>query len=91
MPEPEFFILLLATCAILGICSLVAGGLYLWGRHKKSRRLKVLAIVPLIPGLVVFLPMFLLLLIWIWYWVFGDKTTAGTMQSPPPAATNYAR
>jgi hypothetical protein len=91
MPEPEFFFLLFVACAILGVCGPIAGGLYFWGRRKKSRLLKVLAVLPLIPGLVVFVPMFLLLVMWVWYWVFGDKTAAGTAQGSPPAITNYMR
>lgn len=91
MPEPEFFILLFVAGVIFGVCCLIAGALYFWGRRKNSRALKIVAIVPLIPGLIVFVPMFFLLLMWIWYWIFGDKTAASAPEGSPPAITNYLR
>lgn len=91
MPEPEFFILLLVAGVILGVCCWVAGGLYFWGRRKNSRVLKMVAVLPLIPGLIVFVPMFFLLLMWIWYWIFGDKTPASAPEVSLPAITNYSR
>lgn len=81
MPEPEFFILLIVAAVVFGICSALAGGLYLLGRYKKSTVLKSLALIPLIPGLVVFVPMFLLLLGWVCYWIFGEPTTAPTIEN----------
>ena len=91
MPEPEFFILLFVACAVFGVCSLIAGCLYFLGRRKNSKLFKLLAILLLIPGLVVFVPMFFLLLMWVWYWTFGDKTAGRAPQISPPAITNYAR
>jgi magnesium-transporting ATPase (P-type) len=91
MPEPEFFILLFVACAVFGMCSLIAGGLYFWGRRKNSKLFKVLAILTLVPGLIVFVPMFFLLLMWVWYWIFDDKTAGSSPQISPPAITNYVR
>jgi len=77
MPEPEFFIVLFATGVIFMICCGIAVGLYFLRRRKDSKVLKILAIISLIPGLLAFVPMFILLLMWVWHWKFGNKTTTG--------------
>jgi hypothetical protein len=92
MPEPEFFILLIAAGAVFVVCAAIAIALFIWGCRKKSMPLKIVAGIPLLCGLVVFAPFLFLLLSWIWYWTFGSKTAASTpSQSVPPAITNYAR
>ena len=78
MPEPEFFIILIAATAIFVVCCGIATGLYIWGRKRNSKALKILAAIPLIIGLIVFLPMFGLLVMWICYWIFGSKTNIGS-------------
>lgn len=75
MPEGEFFIVLFAAAVIFAICCGIALDLYIIGRRKNSKTLKILALISTIPGLVVFVPMFALLLMWIWYWIFGAKPT----------------
>ena len=65
MPEPEFLIVLFATGVIFMICCGIAAGLYFLGRRNNSKGLKILAIVSLVPGLLVFVPMFILLLMWV--------------------------
>lgn len=72
IPEPEFFFGLFFTAIIFGVCCIVSGSIYYWGRRKKSTVLKILSVLPLIPGLIVYMPFFLLLLMWIWYWIFGN-------------------
>jgi len=77
MPEPEFFIVLFAAGAVFVVCCSIAVGLYFWGRKKNSKALKIVAAVPMIIGLIVFAPMFVLLVMWIWYWIFGHKANTG--------------
>jgi hypothetical protein len=74
MPEAEFYILLIFAGAIFVICSLIAAGIYYVGRRQNSRSLKVLAILPLVCGLIVFVPMALVLLMWVWCWIAGKKS-----------------
>jgi len=77
MPEPEFFLVLFAAGGVFVVCCAIAIPLYFWGRKQNSKFLKILALLPMIIGLIVFMPMFILLLSWIWYWIFGDKTNTG--------------
>jgi NADH:ubiquinone oxidoreductase subunit 6 (subunit J) len=73
MPEPEFFIILIAAGAVFAVCAAIAMGLFVWGRRKKSKPLKIIAALALICGLIVLAPFVFLLLSWIWYWMFGSN------------------
>jgi len=85
MPEPEFFVLLFAAGGVFVVCCAIAIALFVWGRAKKSKSLKILAGIPMLCGLVVFVPVLFLLLSWIWYWLFGTKSAARTL---PGSATS---
>ena len=73
MPEPEFFIILIAAGAVFAVFAAIAIGLFVWGRRKKSKPLKIVAGLALTCGLIVFAPFAFILLSWIWYWMFGGK------------------
>jgi len=77
MPEPEFFFILFAAGGVFVVCCAIAIPLYFWGVKQNSKFLKILALVPMVFGLIIFTPMLILLLMWICYWIFGSKATPG--------------
>jgi len=84
--------MLFATGIVFVVGVLLAAGLFFWGQRKNSKALKLISVLPVVCGLVVFAPMVFLLVLWIGYWTFGDTSSGSTKsQSQSPGITNYAR
>ena len=79
VPEPEFFIVLVATGTIFAVGAVITFFAFLSLRRAKSSKLwQTIAFVPLGCGTVVVAPFVFLLLSWIAYWVLPQHVTTQT-------------